>query len=169
MRVGPLRDFILGVRFVDGEIRAVDAIAVHLVAHCHAAAVSRDIPSVRVGPRRLYPATVGADRADVVHVLREIMKRIAAGRRSAHPQLERARFEIRKRRLDLHPPMLGLGKREAVANRRIAVQPNVVRDTEGDGDEKGEAGADQRARSIHIASYSGDRPPSTVATMAERE
>ena len=65
--------------------------------------------------------------------------------------------------------MLGLGKREAVANRRIAVQPNVVRDAEGDGDEKGEAGADQRARSIHIASYSGDRPPSTVATMAERE
>ena len=49
------------------------------------------------------------------------------------------------------------------------MQPNAVWDGEGDGDEKGEAGADQRARSIHIASYSGVRPPSTVATMAERE
>ena len=50
------------VRRVDAEVRAVHAVAVHLVLHRHAAAVTAHVPPVRIRPRRRQLASVGAER-----------------------------------------------------------------------------------------------------------
>ncbi len=98
------------VRRVDREIRAVDAIAVHLVFHGGAAAVAARVPAVRIRSRGLDLTPVRRRDVHVVHVLGEVVQRVPARRRSAHPQLERARSEVWERRLDLHPVMLRLGE-----------------------------------------------------------
>ena len=63
------------------EIRAVDAVAVDLVLHRHAAAVAADGPPVRIRPRRRQLPAVGGERVHVVDVLREVVQRVAARRR----------------------------------------------------------------------------------------
>ena len=65
----------------------VDAVAEHFVAERDGAAVSRHRPSIRVWPRQLEGARVVA-RLDVVDIFGELVERVAAGRRAAHPQLE---------------------------------------------------------------------------------
>ncbi len=124
------------VRRVDGQIRPVDGVPVHFVLHGDAAAMAAaHIPPVRIGPRRLQLAAVPREGVHVVHVLREIVQRVAAGRRAAHPELERHRCKIRERRFHLHPAMLWLGKGQRVVNRRRGMEGNALRRDE-DHDEK---------------------------------
>ena len=104
------------VRGVDRQVRAVDAIAEHLVAHRHAAPVFADGPAGRIGPRDRQLAAVGPRGVHVVHVLREIVQRIAARRRYAHAQLERRVAELGEHGLDLHPVMLWLGNADAIGD-----------------------------------------------------
>jgi hypothetical protein len=47
------------------------------------------------------------------------VERVAARRRAAHPQLERADAQVAERHLDLHPAMLRRRKREPVVNRGL--------------------------------------------------
>ena len=96
---------------VDRQIRAVDAIAVHLVLH-------------------------GDERVDVVHVLREVVQRIAARRRPAHSQLERRLRQLRERRFDLHPPMFRLGERQHVVHGRRRVKRSSLHGDEDEGEKK---------------------------------
>ena len=63
---------------VDREIRAVDAVAEHLVPQRDVAAVPAHGPPIRIRPRRLQLAPVGGEGVHVVDVLREIMERVAA-------------------------------------------------------------------------------------------
>ena len=81
------------------------AIAVDLVLDGHAAGVRRYRPSGVVRPLEPQLAAVGVVRVHVVHVLREVVERVASGRRSAHPQLERRRRQLGERRVDLHPSL----------------------------------------------------------------
>ena len=82
-----------------------------------AAAVRGHRPAVRIGARRRQLAAAWIEDVDVVDVLREVVQRVAARRRSAHPQLERRLIEIVEIDLHLHPAVLRLGKREAVLDR----------------------------------------------------
>ena len=129
------------VRGVDGEVGAIHAVAEHLVLHGDAAAVSRHVPPVRVRPCRRQLAAVGREGVDVVHVLGEVVERVASRRRAAHPQLERPVADVRKRRLDLHPAVLRLGERERVSHRRGGVKRHG-RGDEKDGDEEASHEAD---------------------------
>ena len=104
---------------VDAEIGAVDPVAEHAIAHPDGPVVAGDVPLVQVRPARRQrpPGPVGDD--DVVDVLRELVKGVAARRGAAHADLQRPRRHLRKDHLHLHPPMLRLGERQAVLNRRV--------------------------------------------------
>ena len=106
------------VRLVDGEVRAVDAIAEHFVLHRHRGAMVRHAPAVRVGSHRRQLAPAVVSDVHVVDVFREIVERVAPGRRAAHAQLERAGAELGEGRLHLHPAVLRFGKRQAIPDRR---------------------------------------------------
>ena len=111
------------VRRVDGEIRAVDAIAEHLVLHGHAAAVTGDVPAVRIRPAS--SAARGRRRRRRARRRRSSRNRAAnsgpatsgscAARACRLPSSGNERF-------DLHPAMLRLGKRQAIADRRRGVK-----------------------------------------------
>ena len=107
---------------IDCQVRAVDVIAEDLVFHGNHAAVLGNDPAVwiRSGHRDL--AALAIECMNVVDILREIMRRVAARRGSAHSQFERRTAQLFKRDLDLHPPVLRLGKSEAVPNRPIRAE-----------------------------------------------
>ena len=131
------------VGLVDGEVRAVHAIAVDLVLHRDAAAMAADVPAVRIRPCRLDLARVRAERVHVVDVLREIVQRVAARRRSAHPQLERARADVRE-----------TSPRPASSD---AAAPETSRDTGSarrrESDRRGEQNHDRSRQALMIADF----------------
>ncbi len=102
---------------VDRQVGAVHRVAVDPVAHGRRAAVPGGHPAGGVGPRQRELRPVAAGHVHVVDVLREIVERVAPGRRPAHVQIERRAAEIRKRRFDLHPVVLRLGNGEPVPDR----------------------------------------------------
>jgi hypothetical protein len=57
--------------------------------------------------------------ADIEHVLRKLMERIAAWRGSAHSQFEWTGRDGREHRLDLHQMVSGFREGETVRNRRL--------------------------------------------------
>src|SRR5437016_3827789 len=77
--------------------------------------MARHRPAKRIRSCDLQLAAICRERVDVVYVLRKVVQRVPARRRSAHSQFERRRPGLGKRGLDLHPMMLGLGKRETIA------------------------------------------------------
>ena len=91
---------------VDGEIRAVDAIAEHLVTHDHRRPVLGHRPAGGIRARDVQRAAFGRDGLHVVDVLREVVERVPSRRRDGHPQLQRLRGEVGEARLDLHPVVL---------------------------------------------------------------
>ena len=112
---------------IDRQVRPVDAIAIHLVLDGHAGRMGRYGPSGVVRPFEAQFAAVRIVRVDVVHVLREVVDRVAPGRRSAHPQLERRRGQLGKRRVHLHPSLRGFGKAESVADSLGCARGNTRR------------------------------------------
>ena len=102
------------VRDVDRQVGAVDVIAVDLVAHGDAVGVRAHRPPRRIGSRDSQIVALGVHGLHVVHVLREVVNRIAPGRRPAHAQFERGRAEAGKRDLDLHPVVLRFRNGETV-------------------------------------------------------
>ena len=103
---------------IDAEVRAVRAIAKHLVAHDHCAVVAGDIPLVQAGTARRQQAALAIGHLHVEHVLRELVERIAAGRHAAHPDFGRPCGQAGEAGLDLHPALLDGGKLHAVLEGR---------------------------------------------------
>ena len=88
------------VRRVDREVGAVDAVAEHFVAHGHRRPPCCGTVHPYGSGRVTASSRPSAPTAlDVVHVLREIVQRIAAWRRPAHAQLERRALELGERRI----------------------------------------------------------------------
>jgi len=133
------RHIDVGVRAVDREVGAVHTITEDFVADAHGPLVSRDVPFVRVraGERERRARRIG--RVDVVDVLGELVQRIPARRRSAHPDLEGPRRHVGERDLDLHPVMLGLWKRQPIGDRRLGKRRRGEGDDERDDEPKGRA------------------------------
>jgi len=111
----------VGVRFVDGEVRPVDAVAVDAVGEVDGAVVAGYSPGMRGDPLdgELPPAVVvGAFAEDV---LRELVERVAARRGPAETNLKGARTQAGKERVDLHDAAVGRRKGERVDDGRIGL------------------------------------------------
>ena len=108
------------VRRVDGEVGPVGVIAVDAVPHADRAVVDRDVPLIRVRPRRGQLGSLRVVRAQLEHVLPELVDRVPSGRRAAHAELERpVARHVGKRHLDFHPAMLGLRKGQPICDSQI--------------------------------------------------
>src|SRR5262249_46852489 len=75
---------------------------------------------------------VGPKGVHVVDVLGEIVQRVAAGRGSAHAQLERVGWQLGERGLDLHPAMLRFREAKAVLDWRRGMGRNAPDDEDGE-------------------------------------
>ncbi len=82
----------------------------------------------------------------VEHVLRELVHRVAARRRAAHPRLERPAGHVRKRHLDLRVVMFGCGERDAVRHRRL--RESAKRQHEDGEDEQHSVGPKSHEKSL---------------------
>ena len=104
------------VRAIDREVRPVDAIAEHAVAHLDDAVVARDAPAIRRERLGDECAACAVGDREIEQVLRKIVKAITAGRRSAHVQVERVRGALEA---DLHEQRAigGIRDGEAVDHR----------------------------------------------------
>ena len=108
------------VRGVDRQVRAVRAIAEDAITDANVRRVLGNDPLMRCRVRHAQGGARRVRDADVEHVLRELMKRVASRRRAAHVQLERCRRQVGERELDLHPAMLGFREAQSIGNRRLS-------------------------------------------------
>ena len=97
------------------EIRMV---AEDLVDDAHGAVVTGDVPLVHVRPREGERRALAVERFEGEDVLRELVHRVASGRRPAHPRVKRLPTDPLDGHLDLHPVMLRLGEGNAIGDGR---------------------------------------------------
>ena len=145
------------VRRVDRHVGAVDAVAVDAVRDAQAAVMAGDGPLRRRDRRSRQRAPAGVGGLQVVHVLRELVQRVAARRAAAHVKFGRAVGKTGEGRLHEHPVVLGLGQRDAVLHFLRAC---------GRGDEQ--RAAPLKTMEMSLLPPSGPADRSVILTMVPR-
>jgi len=83
------------------------------------ATVSGDVPLMIVGSGHRHRPAVFAGGAEIVDVLRELVKRVSSRQGATHRKLERSVVQIREGDRDLGFVVRPIGERDRIANRAL--------------------------------------------------
>ncbi len=104
---------------IDGEKRAIGAVAEDTIPNAHGAGVTDDIPFACIRPLHFQyrPGTI-VD-LHVVDVPGELMDCVSPRRRAAHHHAKGASRHVHETDLDLHPVVLSGGKADVINDRGL--------------------------------------------------